>query len=114
MPDFDKKTGNTANLQGSEFYGYGNQFESPLTRKSFLEKQQKRNIDILTGEKNEQIEDKPDNVHWGSGQVVNKEDGERIICDAYGHPPASEESKKAQLKTPNLSTRGGSGGGLFG
>ena len=28
MPDFDKKTGNTANLQGSEFYGYGNQRKS--------------------------------------------------------------------------------------
>ena len=111
MPEFNKKTGNTANLKGSEFYGYGNQFQSPLTKKSFLQKQREKDIDILTGEKNERLkEDPPAPAHWGDGQVVSKENGEQVWCDAWGNPPASEESKAAQLKTPDLSKQGGSKG----
>ena len=42
MPEFNKKTGNTANLKGSEFYGYGNQFQSPLTKKIIFTKTKRK------------------------------------------------------------------------
>lgn len=99
MPDFDKETGNTANLQGSEFYGHGNQFRSPVTKKSFAQKQQ-ANVD--------QIEEQDENIHWSGVQK------KPVTCDAYGNPEPNEESLKMTNATPDLSKRGGSGGGLFG
>ena len=100
MPDFDKETGNTANLGGSEFYGHGNQFRSPVKNKKPLWQKQQANVD--------QIDEQDENVHWSGVQK------KPVTCDAYGNPKPSQENLKMMNKTPDLSTRGGSGGGLFG
>ena len=79
MPDFDEETGNTANLQGSEFYGHGNQFRSPnknlFSSKSFLEQQQEK-----------EEKDWKNDADDSSQVVIPSGGGGPVTCDAYGNP----------------------------